>query len=50
MMDRTKQDRISIDQTATRLLFIIRRNADGFLFILFWHVPGDTRWTREFYA
>lgn len=18
---------------------------DGFLFILFWHLPGDTRWT-----
>ena len=45
MMDRTKQDRISIDQTTISLLSIICRDADGLLFILFRHVPGHTRWT-----
>ena len=49
-MDRTKQDRISIDQTTISLLSIIRRDADGLLFILFRHVPGHTRWASKFYA
>lgn len=31
-------------------LSIVSRDADSLLSILFWHVPGHTRWTREFYA
>ena len=31
-----------IDQTTIDLLSIVSRDADGLLFILFWHLPGHT--------